>query len=918
VRAAAADPLCLLASVSPRVVSSPNLPTLLQTVIDSASEITGACYGALAVFDRSGDVSASSVSGGASNEKAVHALRRGDTALLAWLRHHSRSLRLRHASDHPWVAALFGRKGPAAALLGTPIRCGNEELGALFVMDKAQGGEFTSTDENALVLLASQAALAIRNTEHRLRETTAHAEAEAARRALVETRARIRKFVERAPDLMFRYRLKPSPAFAYVSSSATTITGYSPDEFCKDPGLVSRCVHPDDRPLFESALKSASYPGDSLLLRWTRKDGALVWLDIRGVVIRNEAGNPIEIEGVVRDATARKRTEQTLEEARQRLQTLVEMSPVGVLVIDAAQRVALVNREMQRLTRSPCAPGDAVETCRRGITYRRPDGSAYATDELPVERALHRGENIRAEEVRFEFADGHGVPTLVSAAPVYSPEGQIKAAISIVQDVSPLEDVERLRNEFLGMVSHELRTPLAAIKGAAATVLGSPEPFSPAETRELFSIINNQADRLRGMVDNLLQMASIESGSLSITPSQVDLGTLLQEATASFTRVEGGRDIRVPDLRDLPPVQADRARILQVMANLLSNAAKFSPPESPIAISVERDASQVTVRVRDQGRGIPKEKLPHLFRKFSRIHENGDSRLTGSGLGLAISKGIVEAHGGRIWAETQGEGQGSTFGFTLPLAVQQPTTTASGASPASAVPRGAERAQVLVVDDEIPTLRYVQRHLQQAGYQPLAASDGAEAISIIEKKQPAVALLALNTPGMNGLDLLRHIRTVSHAPVIFLVASDDRDAAAQALNAGADDYILKPFSSSELLARVRATLRRRTVTEATEDRPPFTIGDLTVNFAERRVTVGGHDVHLTATEYKLLCELAVHAGQVLTHDQILRRVWGPEYSQEPELVRSFIRHLRQKLGEDARRPRYVLTERQVGYHMPRV
>ncbi len=780
-RLPAADYLSLLANISSPIVSSPNLPNLLHAVIDGARAVTGACYGALEVFDRAGRVQVSAASGGPQDDKAPDAVRQEDVELLAWLRHHSRPLRLEHASAHPRIVALSQHAVASAAFLGIPIRCGSEALGALCVMGRTGGGEFTATDENALVLLASQAALAICNTERCQREMAAHAEVEAG----------------------------------------------------------------------------------------------------------------------------------------QRLQTLVEMSPVGVLVVDAAtQRIALVNREMQRLTRSPCVPGDLVDQCRRGIVYRRADGSMYASNELPIERAMREGENVRAEEVRFEFADGGSAPTLISAAPVYSPEGQIRAGVSIIQDISPLEDVERLRSEFLGMVSHELKTPLAAIKGAAATVLGSPEPFSPVETRELFSIINNQSDRLRGMVDNVLQMASIESGSLSISPAPVELGALLRDAVASFTRVEGGRDIRVPDPRDLPTVQVDRARILQVMANLLSNAAKFSQPESPITISAERDSTQVIVHVRDQGRGIPREKLPHLFRKFSRIHENGDSRLSGTGLGLAISKGIVEAHGGRIWAETPGEGLGSTFSFTLPLAMQQPVL-ARGAGAEAPAHRVTERAQVLIMDDEVPTLRYVQRHLRQAGYQPLPAVSAAEVVTLVEHKQPALVLLALHVTEVNGIDLFRRIRAISSVPVIILAASDDQDATARALNAGVDDYITKPFSSSELLARVAAALRHRPNTDANEERPSFAVGGLTVNFAERRVTVGGHEVHLTATEYKVLRELVVHAGQVLTHDQLLRRAWGPEYSQEPELVRSLVRHLRQKLGEDARRPRYILTERQVGYHMSR-
>jgi two-component system KDP operon response regulator KdpE len=171
-------------------------------------------------------------------------------------------------------------------------------------------------------------------------------------------------------------------------------------------------------------------------------------------------------------------------------------------------------------------------------------------------------------------------------------------------------------------------------------------------------------------------------------------------------------------------------------------------------------------------------------------------------------------------------------------------------------------------------------------------------------------------PGTSGFELLRQVREFSGVPVIFVTARDRDEDTVQALRMGADDYITKPFSPSELLARIEATLRRRVLSDQVEVRPPLVLDGLTINFVQRRVTVNGQPVSLSATEYKILYELASHAGMVLTHGQILQRVWGPEYSGETELVRSFIRNLRRKLGDEARNPRYIFTEPQVGYRMP--
>ena len=186
---------------------------------------------------------------------------------------------------------------------------------------------------------------------------------------------------------------------------------------------------------------------------------------------------------------------------------------------------------------------------------------------------------------------------------------------------------------------------------------------------------------------------------------------------------------------------------------------------------------------------------------------------------------------------------------------------------------------------------------------------------MVETEEPDMVLLDLMLQGTTGLEVLRRIREFSGVPVIFLSARAKEEDVVQALRAGADDYILKPFSPSELLARIEAALRRRVRPDELEAVPPFVLADLAIDFARRDVTIAGEHVSLTATEYKLLYELATHAGRVLTHDQILQRVWGPEYSGESQLVRSFVRNLRRKLGDDAKSPRYILTEPQVGYRV---
>ena len=290
---------------------------------------------------------------------------------------------------------------------------------------------------------------------------------------------------------------------------------------------------------------------------------------------------------------------------------------------------------------------------------------------------------------------------------------------------------------------------------------------------------------------------------------------------------------------DLPRVMADRQRVEQVLNNLLANAARHAPESSPIRIAAERDGVHVAISVADEGRGIPPERLAQLFRKYAGAA--GDERgvgTGGAGLGLAICKGLVEAHGGRIRAESGGVGLGARFTFTLPLAGEAGARRAAPGRPASR--EGREPDAILVVDDDPQTLRHVRDTLVEAGFSPLVTGDHAELAGIIRAEKPALVLLDLMLPGTDGIELMRTVPELADLPVIFISGYGRDETVARALEAGAADYIVKPFSPTELTARIRAVLRRRA------DPEPFVLGDLAIDYDRRRVTVAGREVELTA------------------------------------------------------------------------
>ena len=268
------------------------------------------------------------------------------------------------------------------------------------------------------------------------------------------------------------------------------------------------------------------------------------------------------------------------------------------------------------------------------------------------------------------------ITTLVNATPIHSESGTIESAVGVIQDMTPIADVERLRNDFLGMVSHELRAPLAAIKGSSATVLGSSTPFDVAEMRQFFGIIDEQPDRLRELINGLLDITRIEAGMLSVTPQPTAGIALVDEAKNTFLRSGGRNAIEVEVSLGLPLIDADRLRILQVLNNLLSNASKFSPESSTIMVTASQEEQNVAISVTDVGRGITASQLPHLFKKYYQSDSDSDKGWTAAnGLGLAICKGIVEAHGGRIWAKSAGEGRGTRITFAVPVAGEVASTS---------------------------------------------------------------------------------------------------------------------------------------------------------------------------------------------------------------------------------------------------
>ena len=611
-------------------------------------------------------------------------------------------------------------------------------------------------------------------------------------------------------------------------------------------------------------------------------------------------------------ANARTHREERL--ARADLETLVETSPVGVALFDAPSgTLRSLNPEARRIMEVVRNPGQSPEELLGALNYQRADGRETSPAESPIARALGTGETVRAEEIVLQAPDGRRINALVNATPIRSAEGRVESVVVTVQDLAPLDDLEHMRAEFLAMVSHELRAPLSSIKGSAATLIRSGLAIDPAASAQFHRIIEQQADHMEELITDLLDVARIQSGELSVLPEAVALDTLVEAARGAFAGGDGRHEIVIDLPAGLARVLADRRRIVQVLLNLLTNAARHSPGAPAIRLSAVQEDVQVRVTVRDHGVGIDPERLPTLFRAFSG-ERRGDGDAAGSGLGLAICKGIVEAHGGRIWAESEGPGQGAQFHFTLPAA----EPAALPPEPGTARP-GRGQLRILAVDDDPQTLRSMRDALAEEDIEPVVTGDPEAVRLLIAEHRPHLVLLDLMLPGTDGMELMQEVPELRDLPVIFVSAYGGDQRVAKALELGADDYIVKPFSPTELIARIKTVLRRSAGGSAGRPQPAGTSswGELTIDYAEQLVTLGGRPLELTYLERRMLFELSLRAGEVQSHAELLPRVWGPAHSGRSGAVRTLIKQLRRKLGDDADDPTWIFNVPRLGYRMPR-
>ncbi|MGE5618620.1 MAG: ATP-binding protein [Sphingomonadaceae bacterium] len=355
------------------------------------------------------------------------------------------------------------------------------------------------------------------------------------------------------------------------------------------------------------------------------------------------------------------------EAGRRFLQVIIDSMPEGVIIAEGGEgKISTINRAGMELLGIERIWDIAPEDEASSLGLHTPDGALYSWEQLPLSRSIRHGEVCLGVEVVIHRPDGRKVPVLVNSAPFRDLEGRVSGAVVVFQDITKVKEAEQLKDEFVSLVSHELRTPLTSIKGAARTLLRHYSTLDEKTRMELVQDVDEEADRLYRLVENLLDFSRAEAGALRLTTEPVQVGKLAARVVAEVEARAPSHRFRLDFPASLPPAEADPLRVEQVLRNLLDNAVKYSPQGGEISLSGRVAEEMVMVVVEDHGIGISSQDQARVFDRFQRASDARVGQTGGVGLGLAICRRLVEAHGGRIWVESE-PGCGSTFAFTLPL-----------------------------------------------------------------------------------------------------------------------------------------------------------------------------------------------------------------------------------------------------------
>ena len=525
---------------------------------------------------------------------------------------------------------------------------------------------------------------------------------------------------------------------------------------------------------------------------------------------------------------------QQADTSRRRLEAVIQQMPSAVSIVEAPSgRQLLHNDQNDRIFRFPVHAVRGIDDYGRFVGYHA-DGREYGADEWPMARSLRTGEVVQGEEIEILRGDGTRGFISVRSAPIRDAAGEIVAGVVILDDVTARKQAEilllsltkeledrvsaleraraeaeranRAKDEFLAMLGHELRNPLAPMLSALELMRlragGGALPYEGG-------IIERQVLHMVRLVDDLLDVSRITGGKIQLAHEPVEVAALVAHAVEMIQPLLDQRShalrVEVPSSGLL--LHADPARMAQAIANLLNNAARYTPPRGNIEVAARRDGADVVISVKDDGAGIAPDLLPRLFDMFVQGKRTLDRAEGGLGLGLTIAKSLVELHGGTVQAQSGGAGAGTELTVRVP-AIER----AGAAAPTPAPPKPSPLAprRVLVVDDNRDAADMLTELLLRAGYVTKVAYDGLSALSLAASFLPEAVVLDIGLPGIDGYELTRRLRRLSGLELLRVIAltgyGQDHDRARSA-EAGATAHLVKPVNFKALLDALRSALK---------------------------------------------------------------------------------------------------------------
>jgi PAS domain S-box-containing protein len=568
-------------------------------------------------------------------------------------------------------------------------------------------------------------------------------------------------------------------------------------------------IHPADLDRVQALIEAALAAGAPYEATYRVRGADGRW---RTVIARGRAeyapdGTPQLLPGVVVDITRREAAEHELRETETRFRTVITSMDEGFCLIDVLfdangravdYRFVETNAAFEEQTGLVDAIGKTARELVPGLethwieTYGRIATTGEAV--RVVEEAASMGRWFDVYATRLGEPEQRRVAVLFKDITV-----QKRTEEDLRKLAADLLEANRRKTEFLAVLAHELRNPLAPIR--TGLELMRMEAASPQAVTRIRGMIERQVGHLVHLIDDLLDVARISSGKVELKKSRLTLQSVVAGSVeASMPAIQAKRHHLALDVPDVPLwLEADQTRLIQVLGNLLTNAAKYTPDGGHIALSARREDDQVTLAVADDGIGIPRESLAQVFDMFSQVGRNMAHSQGGLGIGLSLVRHLVELHGGSVDVASAGPGRGSTFTVRLPLARQD--TPSPGAAERTAPDAGAPRLRILVADDNVDAATMLAELLQLSGHVVRVVHDGRDALGAAQTFQPDVALLDIGMPGMNGYELAAALRGSDGGRRAILVAvtgwgtQDDRE---RARVAGFDHHLTKPVDLAAL------------------------------------------------------------------------------------------------------------------------